>query len=283
MNWLTTKVNENFNTNFGDIELSETLKERCGQIIRNEFENNVNIKSQGWFNSLKKGGNQDYETKILRRVVKACVLLVKEWESLDLNHNSYLQGLDVNIPKLSGDIRRDMEKFSSIGFDGAVDKSIEKPFQDISITFASLYFLFLFDFVFPGLGMVLFTAAVVAIVIISRFKSKEDYISDISDKINEELEKGVKLNQGDITVKLQEKLQVVRNFYLHSITNSFKKMSKQLEQRIEEAKAIFSSTQSERDKIAYIAKDFRQSDIEPLRQELKKFKSSVEDIWKEPS
>jgi ribosomal 50S subunit-associated protein YjgA (DUF615 family) len=60
-------------------------------------------------------------------------------------------------------------------------------------------------------------------------------------------------------------------------------MSKQLEQRIEEAKAIFSSTQSERDKIAYIAKDFRQSDIEPLRQELKKFKSSVEDIWKEPS
>ena len=165
MNWLLTKVNENFNTNFGDIELSETLKERCGQIIRNEFENNVNIKSQGWFNSLKKGGNQDYETKILRRVVKACVLLAKEWESLDLNHNSYLQGLDVNIPKLSGDIRRDMEKFSGMGFDGAVDKSIEKPFQDISIAFAALYFLFIFDLVFPGLGMIAFTVAVVAIVV----------------------------------------------------------------------------------------------------------------------
>ena len=176
-----------------------------------------------------------------------------------------------------------MEKFSGMGFDGAVDKSIEKPFQDISIAFAALYFLFIFDLVFPGLGMIAFTVAVVAIVIISRFKSKEDYISDISDKINEELEKGVKINQGDITVKLQEKLKVVRTFYLLCITNSFKKMSKQLEQRIEEAKAIFNSTQSERDKIAYIAKDFRQSDIEPLRQELKKFKSSVEDIWKEPS
>ncbi|MEI3651681.1 MAG: dynamin family protein [Dolichospermum lemmermannii FEM_B0920] len=283
VNWFVKKFNENFNTNFNDIEPSETLKERCGQIIRNEFENNVNINSQGWFNSLKKGGNQDYETKILRRVVKACVLLAKEWESLDLNHNSYLQGLDVNIPKLSGDIRRDMEKFSSTGFDGAVDKSIEKPFQDISITFASLYFLFLFDLVFPGLGMILFTAAVVAIVVISRFKSKEDYIKDISDKINEELEKGVKLNQGDITIKLKEKLKVVRNFYLDSITNSFKKMSKQLEQRIEEANAILSSTQAERDKIATIAKAFRQRDIEPLRQELQRFQSSVEEIWKKPS
>lgn len=265
------------------IRKAETLKERCGKIISAEFENNVNIKSQGWFNSLKKGGNQDYDTKILRRVVKACDLLTKKWESQDLNHNSYLQGLDVNIPKLSGDIRKDMEKYNQGGFDAAVDKSLEKPFQDIGIIFSSFYFLFLFDFIFPGVGVILFSLAVLGIVIASRFKPEDEYKKDIANKIIEELNKGVKEKQGDITEKLQEKLKIVRDFYLQSINDSFNKMTQQLEKRIEEANAIFSKNQAERDAIAKIAKDFRQRDIEPLRKSIQQFQFSVEEIWRKLS
>ena len=265
------------------IRKAETLKERCGKIISAEFENNVSIKSQGWFNSLKKGGNQDYETKILQRVLKACERLVKEWKSLDLNHNSYLQGLDVNIPKLSGDIRRDMEKYNQVGLDEAADKSIEKPFQDIGIVFGSFYFLFLFDLIIPGVGVVLFSLAILAVVIASRFKPEDEYKRDIANKIIEELDKGVKKEQDNITEKLQDKLKVVRNFYLQSITNSFNKMNEQLEQRIKEANAIFREGQAKRDEIGKIAEGFRKRDIEPLRQELQRFQFSVEEIWKKPS
>lgn len=281
INWFTDKLG------LKDLKIDpnvvETLKERCAKIIRNKFEYSIRIKSEGWFNSLKKGGNRDYENLILRRVIKACNLLKKNWKDLDLNHNLYLQGLDVNLPEFSGDIRKDMEKYNKDGMEGAVDQSIAKPFEDIGIFFGAAYFLFLFDLVFPGLGAALFTVAVLAVVIYSRFKPRQEYIEEISEKITEELTKGVGPKQPEITKSLEEKLVIVRKFYSGSIQKSFELMSQQLDQRIQKSKEDLNKSQAERERIAEVAKTFRIEELKPLQQEMEQFKSSVEDIWKKPS
>ena len=188
---------------------------------------------------------------------------------MDLNHNSYLQGLEVNIPEFSGEIQRDLEKYR----EQATDAAIDKPFQDISIFFASLYFLFFFDLLFPGLGVALFTAAVLLIVIASRFKSRDEYMKDIANKITEELNKGVNSNQLAIMDKIEEQLKVIPDFYLRSLADSLERMSFQLEQRIEEANKNLNKNQVEKEKIAEIAKTFRQDDIEVLRKEIARFQS----------
>lgn len=281
-NWFFKQSGSDITINNIDIDKipkSETLKERCAEIIRKELDSNISIKSQGWFNSLKKGGNKDYEQKILRKIVKVYQLIAQKWTSLDLNHNSYLQGLEVNIPEFSGEIQRDLEKYR----EQATDAAIDKPFQDISIFFASLYFLFFFDLLFPGLGVALFTAAVLLIVIASRFKSRDEYMKDIANKITEELNKGVNSNQLAIMDKIEEQLKVIPDFYLRSLADSLERMSFQLEQRIEEANKNLNKNQVEKEKIAEIAKTFRQDDIEVLRKEIARFQSSVEEIWKKPS
>ena len=70
---------------------------------------------------------------------------------------------------------------------------------------------------------------------------------------------------------------------MRSLADSLERMSFQLEQRIEEANKNLNKNQVEKEKIAEIAKTFRQDDIEVLRKEIARFQSSVEEIWKKPS
>jgi hypothetical protein len=151
--------------------------------------------------------------------------------------------------------------------------------MDIGIFFGAAYFLFLFDLALPGLGAALFTAAVLVVVIASRFKEREEYIKEISDKIYEELEKGVGSQQRTITKALEEKLKTIRDYYTGVINGSFSKIQEKLNKRINDANTRLAKSQSERERIGNAAANFRNQELEPLQQEIEQFQVTVEGTW----
>ncbi len=60
-------------------------------------------------------------------------------------------------------------------------------------------------------------------------------------------------------------------------------MNQQLEKRIQDTKTQFDPTQSERKRLAEVAKNFRENEFQPLQTQMKIFQSSVEKIWQKPS
>ena len=272
--------NRFFNLFKEEKDKEKVTAERVGNIIKKELEDCLNQKSQGWFNSLKENGNHDYQEQILKRLQRACEQLQKKWQDLNLDNNSYLRGLDVNIPQFSGDLRRDLEKYNEAGFDSAVDGAIsEGYFASWKTYITGVFSLMMIDLLVPGIGIIL-TAIVVAIIgFFAVWKPREERIKNISKKITEGLDKGFKANRDDISDKLQEKLSIIRKSYLGAMNQSFENMNKQLNQRIDDAKAIFASSQAEIKRIAGEANKFRTQEIEPLQEKMEQFQSSVEGIW----
>ncbi|MEM7589947.1 MAG: dynamin family protein [Cyanobacteria bacterium P01_A01_bin.83] len=266
-----------------DDDKETLISERIADIIKKELESSLSQKSQGWFNNLKVGGNPVYVTKILPKLKRACQQLQKEWNILELNYNSYLKGLDINIPQFSGNIRRDLDKYQE-GFDNAVNGAISEGYFASWMTYITAVFnLMIIDIVFPGIGTLLTTIALAIIGLFAILKSREERIENISNKITEELNKGFEENQDEIQDKLENKLSIIRCSYSEAIQNSFKIISQQLERRIAEAQRQLNSDQVERDRIAEVAKEFRIKKIEPLEEEMEQLRNSVEKIWQKPS
>ncbi len=287
-----------------DLILVETLSDRCAKIIQDKFEYLINIKSEGWFNSLKKGGNKDYERLVFRRVVEGCNLIKEKWKDLQLDHDSYLQGLDVSLPEFSGDIRQDMERYNYDAINKAVEQATGKPVKDM-LTFMQILYVsvsvsvgasavgasaafspgLLLDFLLPGVGMASFVIVVVGTLIRNSLKKRkrEENIKEISNTITEELNKVTSSEETNIKESLEKKLRIVRDYYSGAIYQSFNNMEQQLEERIQDTKTQFDQTQEERKRLAEVAKNFRENEFQPLQTQMKDFQSSVEKIWQKPS
>lgn len=266
-----------------DNEQEKLISEKIADIIKRELEDSLSKKSQGWFNSLKDGGNPTYVAKILPKLKRACQQLQKEWDNLELNYNSYLKGLDVNIPQFSGNIRTDLEKYPQ-GFENATKAVIDDGYFASWMGYITAMFnLLLLDIFLPGIGMLLFTVGMAIVSAFAIFKPREERIENISEKITEELSTGFKENQDEIQYKLENKLSIIRISYSEAIQHSFRIISQQLELRIMEAEAQLNLEQAERDRIAELARSFRIQKIEPLEEEMDQLRHSVEQIWQKPS
>lgn len=266
-----------------DDDKERLISERIAGIIEKELENNLSIKSQGWFNSLKKGGNRNYEEKILKKLVAACNQLQKEWTSLALNHNKYLQGLDRNIPEFSGNLKQDLKKYD-LAFNSAVKEAMSEGYFSNWMSYITTIFgLMMFDIVFPGIGTLLTIIAFLVIKTFSMFKSREDRVDNISKKITEELAKGFQENRDTISNKLREKLSMIRISYSNAIGQSFANMRSDLEQNINDVKAQLALSQAQREHVASMARKIRLQEIQPLQEEMTAFKQSVEEVWERPA
>ncbi len=261
----------------------ELMKDKIIKIIKEELNKHLSEKTQGWLNSLKEGGNQEYVTMILPKIKLACEQLQQQWDSLELNYNSYLKGLDSIIPQFTGNIQRDLDKYSQEGIDSAGDQSLTEGYFSSLLAGGFVFgYLFLLDLIFPGLGMLLVTVAAAVITILSLFKSKEERIESITIKITEQLKESVTKESSSINLELRKNLEAIRNFYSRTIQHSFDKMSQQLQQRISSAKKQLELAQKDKKRLAEVAKEFRENEFEPLRQEMKQFQTSVEQIWPKP-
>ncbi|MGD1703395.1 dynamin family protein [Dapis sp. BLCC M229] len=291
INWFKNKVTPN--NQEVDLILVQTLSDRCAKIIQDKFEYLINLKSQGWFNSLKKGGNEDYERLVFRRVVEGCNLIKEKWTELKLDFDSYLQGLDVSLPEFSGDIRQDMERYNYDAINKAVDQATGKPMKDMlilmqilsgSVVFSStVSSVLLFDFLLPGAALLSLVIVVVSTIIAKSLRKREEYIKEIENTITEELNKVTSSEEVNIKESLKKKLKIVRDYYSGAIQQSFNNMEEQLEERIQDAKTQFDQTQEERKQLAEVAKNFRENEFQPLQTQMKNFQSSVEKIWQKPS
>lgn len=291
INWFKNKVN--LDNQEVDMILVETLSDRCAKIIQDKFEYLINLKSKRWFNSLKKGGNEDYEKLVFRRVVEGCNLIKEKWTELKLDYDSYLQGLDVSLPEFSGDIRQDMERYNYDAINKAVEQATDKPMKDMlilmqilsgSVVFSStVSSVLLLDFLLPGAALLSLVIVVVGTVIAKSFRNREEYIKEISNTITEELNQVTISEETNIKESLKKKLRVVRDYYSGAIEQSFNNMEQQLEKRIEDTKTQFDQTQEERKRLAEVAKNFRENEFQPLQTQMKYFQSSVEKIWQNPS
>ncbi len=259
INWLKHKVNSDQPEM--DPILVETLSRRCAKIIQDKFERLINIKSEGWFNSLKRGGNEDYENLVLRKVLKSCYLLKENWVDLELEQDSYLQGLNVNLPEFTGDIRQDMETYNYDVVNKVVDKATGKHILDISVAISSGIYsvLLFFDILLPGTALLTIVIVVVGTVIAKSLKKKEEHIKEISNTITEELNKVTSSEETNIKESLKKKLRIVRDYYSGAFQQSFNNMEQQLEKRIQDTKTQFDQTQSERKRLAEVAKNFREN------------------------
>jgi hypothetical protein len=286
--WSNTTILGDAGIILGEASKAETLKEKCQGIIRRSFEEQFGIYSLGWFNRVKDGDNEKYNDQISRKVVRLCEEIQSEWDR-SIDENIYLKGLDINIPKFTGDIGSDIRQLN-------VKQSLENQLQGMADQIGSDFFTKLasfesllaggiaavaflpLDFVLPGLGITL-TLISAAMAAFSSAVTRNDYsrTDELRSKIVSELKNTLRVNEVQIKINLQGKLSVFRLFYESSIHQSLEKIRTELQEIIYESQERFNQAQVRRMEIAETALNIRSNHVEPLSNKMNAFKSSVID------
>lgn len=273
-----------------------SVEERCAAIVKASYEINVAKLLTKWSSELE---SKPVYTKYVQTRVKSFMETMKEkWGVLGLDQNN-MTGETPKMPfeftgKLSNDMTNVRGMYNELARKMNIPLNISPSLTGwlagvgTTVGLSTIYYFLLpVDFIIPGFGTVVTIAAVAVMTLVTLIShdAKDKQIQRIRNELEKSIRSQITEKKSEIRknvingTKDKPGLRIVREFYESAFSMAIGHQLNDLEQKYEQKKQLLALDAAERERIAALAKTWREDKIVPLREEVKGIIDEINSIW----